>query len=288
MRFPRLSEATCVAPRLQMPAKKAAVLALILFATSYVAAQTVANHSSQNLSSQKEEHTTQQKVGPIIFQDYFTDGNDNGWVQINRAWHVILGHYIQDGDYFPNALGRGGYSLTHIGDKSWRDYVMSATFDITNAPGLPSPDVHTANFFVRTQRFKQPGFDVGSPSGGTFYEVSIWAKGVLDPRTGGANVLPEGLVIFAKFVNGVQVLRVDKEHSNSVTGTNSITIKAAGKRIQVWANGEQVVDFTDPKPIRFGGIGLSTTWEAEAWFDNVIVNRVDGPSHNEHEFRDDH
>jgi hypothetical protein len=268
-----------------MLAVKAAVLALILVATSYVTAQT-----ATNLSSQKNEHSTQHKAGPIIFQDYFTDGNDNGWKQVNRRWHVTLGRYIQDGDYLPNALGRGGYSLTHIGDKSWRDYVMSATFDITNAPGLPSPDVHTANFFFRVQRFKQPGFDVGSPSGGTFYEVSIWAKGVLDPRTGGANELPEGLVIFAKFVNGVQVLRVDKEHSNSVTGTNSITIKAAGKRIQVWANGEQVVDFTDPKPIRYGGIGLSTTWEAEAWFDNVIVSLVDGARHDkdEHGSGDDH
>jgi hypothetical protein len=267
-----------------MLAMKAAVLTLILSATSYVTAQTAAN-----LSSQKNENSIQHKVGPIIFQDYFTDGNDNGWKQVNRQWHVTLGRYIQDGDYLPNALGRGGYSLTHVGDKSWRDYVMSATFDITNAPGLPSPDVHTANFFFRVQRFKQPGFEVGSPSGGTFYEVSIWAKGVLDPRTNGANELPEGLVIFAKFVNGVQVLRVDKEHSNSVTGTNSITIKAAGKRIQVWANGEQVVDFTDPKPIRSGGIGLSTTWEAEAWFDNVIVSQVDGAGHDkdEHGFRDD-
>ncbi|MGZ7084395.1 MAG: family 16 glycoside hydrolase [Candidatus Angelobacter sp.] len=284
MKSSHLPGATDAAPRFQMLAMTTAVMALLLFATSYVTAQTVANRSSQ-----KEEHSTQ-KMGPIIFQDYFTDGNDNGWKQVNRRWHVTLGRYIQDGDYLPDALGRGGYSLTHVGDKSWRDYVMSATFDITNAPGLPSPDVHTANFFVRTQRFKQPGFDVGSPSGGTFYEISVWAKGVLDPRTGGANVLPEGLVIFAKFVNGVQVLRVDKEHSNSVVGTNSITIKAAGKRIQAWANGEEVVDFTDRNPIRFGGIGLSTTWEAEAWFDNVIVSLVDGARHDkdEHGSRDDH
>ena len=271
MKLCRLPGALSVVPKIHALALNTVVLALILSTTSYVAAQNV----NQSTANNERHHST--RLGPIIFQDYFTDGNDKGWKQVNRKWHVTLGRYIQDGDYFPSALGRGGYSLTHTGDKSWRDYVMSATFDVTNAPGLPSPDVHTANFFFRVKRFKQHGFDVGLPSGGTFYEVSVWAKGVLDPRTGGDKVLPQGLVIFAKFVNGEQVLRIDKEHSNCVVGTNSITIKADGKRIHAWVNGQEVVDFTDPKPIRYGGIGLSTTWEAEAWFDNVIVSRILGP-----------
>lgn len=232
MKVCRRPGAACAAPRLHTLAVKAAALTLIVFATSYVTAQ-----NADPSTSNTERNSSIQKVGPIIFQDYFTDGNDKGWKQVNRSWHVILGRYIQDGDYFPNALGRGGYSLTHAGDKSWRDYVMSATFDVTNAPGLPSPDVKTANFLLRVQHFKQPGFDVGSPKGATFYEVSVWAKGVLDPRTGGANVLPEGLVLFAKLVNGVQVVSVAKEHSNCVDGTNSITAMLVGNRIQVWING---------------------------------------------------
>lgn len=262
------SGSTFPSPRPRSLLSNAVVLALILFAASYVTAQKTGPSAANN-----KEHYSKQ-AGPIIFQDYFTDGNDNGWQQFNRLWHVTLGRYIQDGDYLPDALGRGGYSVTHEGDKSWRDYVMSATFDVTNAPGLPSPDVQTANFLLRVQHFKQPGFDVGSPSGATFYEVSVWAKGVLDPRTGGDKVLPEGLVLFAKLVNGEQVATIQKEHSNCVRGTNAIVIQAAGKRIQVWINGEKVIDFTDHKPIRYGGIGLSTTWEAEAWFDNVIVSRV--------------
>lgn len=258
-------------PRFNMPTAKAVVLALALLATNCAAAQ-----QAEKFSAQKPEHSTAQKAGNPMFQDYFTDGNDAGWVQVNRAWHVILGRYVQDGDYFSDALGRGGYSLTHEGDRSWRDYQLEATFDVTNQPGLPSPDVQTANFLFRVQKFKQPGYDVGLPTGATFYEVSVWAKGVLDPRTGGANVLPEGLVLFGKLVNGEQVVSVAREHSNCVRGTNSITIKVEGKRIEVWINGERVLTYTDQKPIRYGGIGLSTTWEAEAWFDNVVVSRVDG------------
>lgn len=229
------------------------------------------------MSASAQMSASAPRIGRPIFQDYFTDGNDAGWVQINRAWHVSFGRYIQDGDYLPDALGRGGYALTHVGDKSWRDYVMEATFDITNAPGLPSPDVHTAWFLMRVRKFSQPGFNVGLPTGGTYYGISIWPRGTSDPRTGCSTCsIPGGLIQFSKHVNGMQVVTIEREFSNAVVGTNSITAMLAGKHIQIWVNGKAIVSFFDSNPIPYGGIGLATTWEAEAWFDNIRVSRIVG------------
>jgi hypothetical protein len=33
----------------------------------------------------------------------------------------------------------------------------------------------------------------------------------------------------------------------------------------------QVIDHTDPDPIRFGGVGVGAIWEVNAWFDDIAV-----------------
>jgi hypothetical protein len=54
-------------------------------------------------------------------------------------------------------------------------------------------------------------------------------------------------------------------------GTNSGKVVVTGGHIQVFVNNQLVVDFTDPDPILFGGIGLGAVWEVNAWFDDIIV-----------------
>ena len=71
------------------------------------------------------------------YSDYFTNGHSYGWLRINRAWHVYRGRYVLDGDYTGDVNGRGGFTVTHVGDKSCRNYAVQATFDITNPAGLP-------------------------------------------------------------------------------------------------------------------------------------------------------
>lgn len=199
---------------------------------------------------------------PIIFQDFFTNGADEGWKQINRIWSVSAGRYILDGGYMPDAEGRDGFAVIHEGDTLWRNYVMEATFDNSNPSGLPSPEVHNAMFFVRVK---------SQPPDGTFYRVDVWPFGTSDPRTG-VGVLPGGLVQLVKYVNGSAVSYTDREYSNSVAGTNTITINVAGNNIVVIVNGKQVLTWSDNSdPIRYGGIGVGAIWEAEAWFDNIVV-----------------
>ena len=59
---------------------------------------------------------------------------------------------VLDGDYRRYLNGRGGFAVTHVGDKSCRNYAVQATFDITNPAGLPSTDVHNAFFLFGFNR----------------------------------------------------------------------------------------------------------------------------------------
>jgi hypothetical protein len=80
---------------------------------------------------------------PLLTDD-FNDGNDNGWTQINRSWHVIDGRYHLDGCYGCNGVpltgNRDGFSYTHVDDPTWTDYTFEFTFDTTNAPSADNPD----------------------------------------------------------------------------------------------------------------------------------------------------
>jgi hypothetical protein len=82
-------------------------------------------------------------TGPL-FTDDFNDGNDNGWTQLNRSWHVIDGRYHLDGCYGCNGVlrtaGRDGFTYTHVDDPTWTDYTFEFTFDTTNAPSAYNPD----------------------------------------------------------------------------------------------------------------------------------------------------
>lgn len=198
--------------------------------------------------------------GAVKFSDYFTDGDDAGWTQINRDWSLGLGRYILDGDYKPDHKERGGWTVTHVGDKKWRNYELSATFDITNAAGLPFPEDHNAEFLVRVKEGGVPGVD------GTFYRISVTTTG---STLGGEAAVVE----LFKYVKGSQVGYIDKGYLNTAIGTNAIVIKVYGDRIQITINGKKILTWKDENnPILYGGIGLGAIWEVEAWFDNVIVS----------------
>jgi hypothetical protein len=62
----------------------------------------------------------------VLFTDNFNDGNDTGWTQFNRCWHVIDGRSHLDGGYncdsVPLTGERDGFSYTHVDDPTWTDY----------------------------------------------------------------------------------------------------------------------------------------------------------------------
>lgn len=196
-----------------------------------------------------------------LFADNFNDGNDSGWTQLNRSWHVVDGRYYLDGCYGCNGVPltgtRDGFSYTHVGDSTWTDYAFNFTFDTTGAPSPYNPgmgDVHQVQVFFRVQG-QLPG-GVGAP---TQYRVNLWSA-------------PGNTVHLFRYVNTSEVLLESVETPGVILqGTNVGKIIAVGGHIQIFVNNYLVLDFTDPDPIPFGGIGLGAIWEANAWFDNVSV-----------------
>ena len=207
---------------------------------------------------------------PLLTDD-FNDGNDNGWTQLNRSWHVIDGRYYIDGCYGCNGVlstgARDGFSYTHVDDPTWTDYTFEFTFDTTNAPSADNPDwagtasTHHAMVFFRVQG---PLPAVGGAP--TQYRVDFCQTGCNGPV--------EEVILF-KSVNDLfgdeTVLEQTPTSGVIQLGTNTGKIIVSGGHIQIFVNNQLVVDFTDPDPISFGGIGLGAIWEVNAWFDDVSV-----------------
>jgi hypothetical protein len=206
----------------------------------------------------------------LLLTDDFNDGNDIGWTQINRSWHVIDGRYYLDGCYGCNGVpltgARDGFSYTHVDDPTWTDYTFEFTFDTTNAPSAENPDwagtalAHHAMVFFRVQG-PLPG-----PNGAPTQYRADFCKPCEVPAG-------EHVDLF-KYANGDATPTVLASMPTSgviLLGTNAGKIIVSGGHILIFVNNQLVVDVTDPNPIPFGGIGLGAIWEVNAWFDNVSV-----------------
>lgn len=206
-----------------------------------------------------------------LFIDDFNDGNDNGWTQLNRSWHVINGRYYLDGCYGCNGVQstgtRDGFSYIHVSDPTWTDYIFSFTFDTTNAPSANNPDWANTAAENEVQVFFRVQGPLPSPSLGapTQYRANFFS-----PSPTGAP--GEEQFEFIKYVNGNSTqLAFLKTSGVILLGTNVGKIVVVGGHIQIFVNNHLLLDFTDPDPIPFGGIGLGAIWEVNAWFDNVRV-----------------
>lgn len=204
--------------------------------------------------------------GTTLFRDYFNVSPDPAWTFYNRAGQVAGGRLVVDGDYLPGAGAiRDGWVMTHVGATKWRNYVFTTTYDTANVGGSPS-DVHMAFVYFRV-------VDAGQRTGGTYYRLALWDPEQASPQGSGGN-LPTGLVILERYNNGVPTLLADRKVSNTVTGGNQVEVRVTGPRIEVKANGSVVVSVVDPKPIRYGGVGVGQIWETNGAFDNVTVRSV--------------
>jgi hypothetical protein len=193
-----------------------------------------------------------------LFADYFTDGNDAGWTQYNRYWHVLKGRYVLDGGYRPGACGRGGWSVTHAGDTSWTDYAVTVAFDTSQGP-WPDADVL---------------FRVGSLSSAAClpvgYRLHVWTD---YPYGGGPYI---GINRYDS-EGGTVVKRMQgsaRTNLSPVAGSNTVRIEVRSAKITVFMNGKCVLKYVDPKPILSGGIGLLGSREATPSFDNVVVRAL--------------
>lgn len=231
------------------PIRKTAVIALTLLAAGPAALAAAA---------------PPQPVGHELFADDFSAGLTADWSVFNREAPVSGGALQIDGGYLPDAVGRDGWVMTHIGDRSWRNYVYTATYDNSNVGGSPG-DVHMASFYFRVAE-QEPGEAIK-----TTYRLDIWAPGPAGNDLCGADGWSNGFLSVTRYVDGEATLLDYSCASNAVVGANSVRVKLAGSTIRVSSNGQQQVQVVDPAPIRSGGVGVGQIWETNGSFDDVRV-----------------
>jgi len=205
-------------------------------------------------------------VAKPLLRDYFSSASDTNWTFLNRVGEIKGGALWIDGPYKPNPVGRDGFAVTHVGDQSWSDYSFSVSYDSTNLDGCCGVNYTMAFVRVADVQGKRPATD---------YRIDVAEPGNPGDLGGGScsegGVLPEGMVLIIKQVDGVTAGSKIRCASNSVTGTNLLRVVADGPTIRVFINGERVIGYTDPDPIGFGGVGVGQIWETNGSYDNAVV-----------------
>jgi hypothetical protein len=209
--------------------------------------------------------------GPVLFSDYFNSSSDPNWTFFNRSGHIDGGRLWIDGGYTSDAVGRDGWALTHIGDKTWKDYAVDVAYDNGNIGG--SPDHHMAMIYFRVASAGGHADVEGGRR--TMYRLDVWDPG--DAYEGGScsgiyAPSPAGWVQLIEYSNsGALTWLGEACFSNTVHGTNFVRVVVKGNTIETLINGKTIMTVNDPTPIQYGGVGVGQIWETNGWFDNVTV-----------------
>jgi hypothetical protein len=228
---------------------------------------------------------------PILFSDDFESASPSGdWLLWRRAF-VEAGGRIQVEDGAPRAgfnygaggNGRGGIIATHIDDASWTDYRLDFDAEVLQAgtynPYGLSTCTRKLDIYFRVEQlsesWNQPetGYGIGLQTRTCDQDVQGTVSlgslhGYYCPGIGwGCSTAGESRGLFSVVSPAI------------ADGPNHYTVEVVGNRIQFWANGSRVFDYTDDKvpyptgtsPVTRGGFGVSWIWELLGWADNVVV-----------------
>jgi len=194
------------------------------------------------------------------------------WTFYNRNGRIVDGRVWIDGNYAANSIGRDGWAMTHVGDKSWTDYTYTLVANNVNAGGsIGYPqDAPMNTLFFRVLAQSMPGRYT------TTYRLNLWATRL--PPSGGCESSGNYMEL-EKYVDGQRVeINTDSSLiqclSNAVVGTNSYEINVRGGTIEITVNGQLRWVFIDPDPIPYGGVGVGQIWETNGWFEDAWVAKI--------------
>lgn len=183
------------------------------------------------------------------------DRDTTAFTQYNRAWSQHDGTFWLDGGYLPDAAGRDGWALRHVGDPSWRDYTVTTMLDMTDAPSADNPGAPGADWSMATLYLR-----ASTAPRERMYRIDVWSEG---------SGYPTGRVHIMRLDGGTTTVLADVWDSGAVVGENRVTasIRTLPGRdpravIDVWVNGQLLATGADPHPLPPGGYGVGAIWEA--------------------------
>jgi hypothetical protein len=183
---------------------------------------------------------------PILFQDDFNDGNDNGWeVSGMGSWSVVNGEYVVE-------MGQGielrGFSVT--GDPAWADYIYEV--DVRGEVGVDKLII------------------------ARYVDEDNWYA--LNLRSA-----PFNDVTLSREEGGLHTILTSTFFANGVGDWHHLVWVIDDHQIHASVDGLLVIDYEDPTSSlvngRIGLVGWTGAWEVDrVVFDNVIVSEFSGPT----------
>jgi Domain of Unknown Function (DUF1080) len=175
-------------------------------------------------------------------------------------------------------------STATLAPSAWRTWWGQASFGsnaVTLSSVVPTSPAETHSALITTKRtWSDQTFTVGAT---TLSQLRVgstpnpWEVGWLMFRFQDLHdyyyfiLKPNGIELGKKQGSDTQIFLVTADTPILALGQRStLQVQTSGARIRVWANGSQVIDFTDPNPLRSGSIGLYEE-DSQARFDSLTV-----------------
>ncbi len=189
--------------------------------------------------------------GTILFEDHFDNGAMSPeWVsKMPSQWVEDGWLHNRDTDGWP----RDAMATVHDSDPTWTDYEVSVRID-----PLTDTSWDHANLLLRTDNFVRSS----GPYSGRAYEMEFFG--------------PAGFGF-----QGLKLHRSDNDAHESIllaevplvlpTDPFDVRVSLEGGHIQMWLEGDLMIDLVDPDPLLFGGIGVHNIWESETRYDDFVV-----------------
>ncbi|OHD62581.1 MAG: hypothetical protein A2014_03510 [Spirochaetes bacterium GWF1_49_6] len=186
--------------------------------------------------------------GPfLVLDENFDDGVANGWTLAQGIGTITNGEYHIKG--VSGVPQMGGYLLYGAGNTALSNYVFE--FDFKGVEGYADdlrPDV-----MFRIQSWG---------ASYSLYRIDFFPMD---------NIGNPGYWSCAEY-NGTWGTPGSISNGNSnlfVREWNHGEISVIGNLIRIYINGGLLLQYTDPTPMLYGGIGLATMWTTETVYDNV-------------------
>jgi len=234
-----------------------------------------------------------QYLGEVMFEDHFDDGIlDPAWVMKLTYWEEVDGKLKTVPEVLPGfnyGHGRNGRSpliVLHEGDPTWTDYSYEFTCSSLgvvpelNPYGLPIGFRGGINSGFRVQEqpesWNEPANYLYSFSVQVANEAEL-TTGIGDWRFAGS----DGTYIpgngWSPNYEGTRYTFTEGNSPaiNPDSQQNHVNILVKENKMYAWVNGVFIGDTVDPLNFSpYGGISFRTSWEAMAWYDDVIVRSV--------------
>lgn len=194
-------------------------------------------------------YVTEGTAGSVLFEDDFEDGVSPAWFQLQPGWQADA----VDGRGVLHGAGQQDGNLAFITNKDWADFTLQTEF---NFIGVSQTDNYHISIFARWDDCPPEAQWLSTYNISITYSVIELSKSTCDtPR--------EWAVLESV------------EHTAAPREWHALQVAVVGNRIQVFLDGEQIIDHFDAdSPIMAGGVALATVDGTEALFDNVRVTEI--------------